>query len=190
MEMKKKYYLPILLLICSTLFYCKKNQNTQTTRTYNVIYDSIPKKKKRVKILALKPKVKKKIDEVQSFSITSEYIDSLNIAPLNKVEEITYTLNENLEELIIKLDPSLKSKGVLSRIKQIETYSRAVNFEFFKNHRDTAVINKHLIKTIESFNNLITQLNETNTRLPEDFEKQLKKDVSIKKDSVEGVPLF
>ena len=188
MEMKNCYY--ILLLIICTLFSCKKKKEEVHQIRYNIFYDSIPKNKKRIKTITLKPGVKKKIVTSQSFTVTSEYIDSLNIAPLSKVDDIAYILNEQLEELPEELDSILRTNGVLSRIKQIETYSRAINFEVSKNHRDTTKINEHIIKTLESFNSLIVQLNESNVKLPKNFKEELEKTNQIKKDSIEGVPLF
>lgn len=188
MKMKNSYY--ILLLLTCSLFCCNKKKEESKQVRYNVFYDSIPKNKKRIQKTALKPGVKKKIMTSQGFSVTSEYIDSLNIAPLSKVDDIAYILNEQLEELPEELDSTLRTNGVLSRIKQIETYSRAINFEVSKNHRDTTKINEHVIKTLESFNSLIVQLNESNVKLPKNFKEELEKTNQIKKDSIEGVPLF
>lgn len=188
MEMKNSYF--ILLLFTCTLFGCKE-ENTKTQQAeYNIYNDSIPKKKKRVKTLALKKGVKQKIETSQSYTITREYIDSLNIAPFSKINDIAYIINEQLEELPTELDSTLKTKGVLSRLKQIETYSRAINFETSKNNRDTTKINEHITKTLESFNSLIVQLNETSVELPKNFKEELEKTNQIKKDSIEGVPLF
>lgn len=189
MEIKSKYYL--FLLIIGVLFSCKKNNTeTNTINTYTIFSDSIQKKTKRLKTYKLKAAIQKKMDGSQTFAITSDYIDSLNTAPFSLVDEFAYILNEQLEELPSELDSTLKTKGVLSRIKQMETFSRAINFEVSKQNKDTAVINTHITKVIESFNNLITQLNETNARLPEDFKKQLEEAAEIKKDTIEGVPLF
>lgn len=188
MEIKKTYY--ILLVLSCTLFCCKKKNQETSQEIYNIFYDSIPRNKKKIKIRTLKPGIKKKIELSQSFIIASEYIDSLNNAPLSKVDEIAYILTEQLEELPLELDSIIKTNGVLSRIKQIETYNRAINFEISKNHRDTLKINEYLTKTLESYNSLITQLNETSIELPKDFKKQLEKTNQIKKDSIEGVPLF
>lgn len=188
MEMKSKYYL--LLLIIAMLFCCKKNTHESNTISYNIFYDSIPKKNNRVKTLKLKAAIQKKMNGSQSYGVTTDYIDTLNTAPLSEVDEIAYILNEQLEDLPQELDSTLKTKGVLSRIKQMETFSRAINFEISKQNRDTTKINTAIIKVIESFNNLIIQLNETNARLPEDFKKQLEEAAEIKKDTIEGVPLF
>lgn len=188
MEIKKSPYL-IILLIC-TILSCKEKPPVIQEVGYNIYNDSIPKKRDRVKLFKLKASIQKKTDEYQSFTATKEQIDSLNFAPFNKVEEISYILNEQLDELPKELDSTLKTKGVLSRITQIKTYSSAISFEMSKLHKDTTKINNHLVKVIKSYNDLITQLNETSAKLPEEIKKQLEKNIEIKKDTVEGVPLF
>ena len=72
----------------------------------------------------------------------------------------------------------------------METYSSAISFETSKQNKDSVKINNHVIKVIESYNDLITQLNETSAKLPEEIKKQLEKTNNIKKDTIEGVPLF
>ena len=188
MEMKKSSYL-ILLFFC-TIFSCKKETPSVQEVGYNIYNDSISKKKNRVKIFKLKRSIQEKTDEYPSFTSTIESIDSLNLAPFNKVAEISYILSEQLFEIPRELDSTLKTKGVLSRIAQMETYSSAISFETSKQNKDSVKINNHVIKVIESYNDLITQLNETSAKLPEEIKKQLEKTNNIKKDTIEGVPLF
>ena len=171
MKMKKSFYL--IPLFIWAIFSCKEEVSKVQEVSYDVFSDTIPKKKNRLKTFKLKKSIQKKINEYESFTFTKAYIDTLNKASYSILNNTIYSLNEELEELPKELDSTLKTKGVLSRIIQIETYGKAINFEFSKQHKDTVKINSHTIKLLESYNHLITQLNETSAKLPEELKKQL-----------------
>jgi len=190
MKIKTTYY--FIILSFSLLFSCKKETTTKTisnSTTSRNATDTIYNIKKRVSLLKLNSNLKTKVKELDSYSNAKQYIDSLNIAPYSILNELTTALNEQLEEFTKELDTDTKTNGVLSRIKQIETYSRAVNFEASKNTKDTLKIKATIIKALNSYNKLVVQLNETNIKLPENLKKQLKSRTIIK-DSIKGEPLF
>jgi len=185
-----KINLHLSIFILGLLFSCKHETIEVKNEKYNIYSDSLFKTKKRVSLIKLKSDVKNKANEFESFLLATNQIDSLNIAPYSKISEIAYMLTEQLDELPNELDTSLKTNSILSRINQIKTYSEGIIFEVSKNTKDTIKINKYITKVLNSYNNLITQLNETGLKLPDDFEKQLENPGSIKKDSIKGQPLF
>lgn len=188
MKRKAPYY--FILLSLSILFSCKKNAvKTETIQDILEVNDTLTNTQKRLSLLKLNSKIKQKINDLESYTNTKIYIDSLNITPYSKAKELAFKLDEQLEELTNQLDSNLKTKSVLSRLKQIETYSKGIGFETSKNNIDTLKIKDHIYKTLAAYNNFITQLNETNIKLPDNLRKQLKSR-SIKKDSIKEEPLF
>jgi len=118
------------------------------------------------------------------------------------VQEVGYNIyNDSISKKknrvkIFKLKRSIQEKtdeypSFTSTKEYIDSLnSSAISFETSKQNKDSVKINNHVIKVIESYNDLITQLNETSAKLPEEIKKQLEKTNNIKKDTIEGVPLF
>lgn len=184
----------LLLFLCASflLFSCTKNvaKTESNDFEYSVFTDSIPKAKKRVKLIKLKSAVKKNIEESPSYGIVEEYIDSLNTCPFSKVEEITSILKDQIDEVSTEIPEDLKTNGVLSRLNQIRNYCLKTEFTMVSRVVDTNMLNKNILQVLTSYNTLVIQLNETQAKLPKEIEEQLKKGKQIKKDTIEGTPLF
>ena len=184
----------LILFLCAsvTLFSCTNNiSKTEINNSgFSVYEDSIPKTKNRLKLIKLKPLVKKSIEESPSFGIVEEYIDSLNTSPFSKIEEITFLLKDQVGEVSTEMPNDLKTNGVLSRLNQIRNYCLKTEFTLAKRVIDTNTLNENILQILKSYNTLVIQLNETQSRIPKEIEEQLKQDKKIKKDTIEGTPLF
>ena len=175
------------------LFSCKnasERKETSLLDEYSIFRDSIPRTKKRVRLIKLKSKVSKTLNELQSFPIIKGQLDTLNTASYAQIEQISSIITDQLDELKQELPDEMKTKGVLSRMGQVKNYCLKIDFEITKRVADTSEIDKNINKTLEAYNTLVIQLNETQARLPKEIEEQLKKNNEIKKDTIEGVPLF
>jgi len=74
----------------------------------------------------------------------------------------------------------------------MDTYSKLLESYLLQNRVDSIKSEKAILKTLESYNSLIIQLNETENSISEDFKKELEK-AKFERDSLkqsEVAPLF
>lgn len=175
-------------MICS----CDKKRELKSENNRIVQKDTVSIIKTRIDLLSVNKKVSKKVEEVSSFEMVSKEVDSIKKEPLSKVAEIVPELNNNIVELYKTLPKDLKNKPILSRLRQLQTYSLLLEDAFKNNKGDSITLNNTIKQVLESYNVFVLQLNETENQISEDFQKELQK-ASFARDSLkqsEVAPLF
>ncbi|WP_010177211.1 hypothetical protein [Aquimarina agarilytica] len=178
-----------LILISTLILGCNKSQKLQNT-TKSIVLDSLQRKTNRITIQNSTHKIPKILKDDANFEALSKNIDTLNTISFALMEANVISINENIEELIETLPKEYKNKSILSRLNEMYTYSKDVAYRITKQRKDTAVLNKKASKIIIGYNHLLTQIDETTFKLPEDFKKELEREKEIKKDTIAVEPLF
>jgi len=105
---------------------------------------------------------------------------------------VVKAFNVDTESVKYSFPQNLKTNQVISRFNQMDTYSKLLESYLLQNRVDSIKSEKAILKTLESYNSLIIQLNETENSISEDFKKELEK-AKFERDSLkqsEVAPLF
>lgn len=184
-----KTILTLISLFSIVLFGCNKSQKTPLASS-NITLDSLQLKNSRIKIQTSINQIPKILKEDSNFEALSKNIDTLNTVSFAKMEATLISINENIEELIETLPETYKNRSILSRLNEMYTYSKDAAFRITKQKKDTTLIGNKVSKIIIGYNHLLTQIDETTFKLPEDFKKELEREKEIKKDTIAVEPLF
>ncbi len=181
----------LLTIILFSVLFSSCNKSQKNTHTDSEIQlDSLQLKKKRIKIQSTTNQVPKILKDDSNFEALTKNIDTLNTVSFALMENTVTSINENIEELIETLPGAYKNRSVLSRLNEMYTYSKDVAYRITKQKKDTTAIGDKVSKIITSYNHLLTQIDETTFKLPEDFKKELEREKEIKKDTIAVEPLF
>lgn len=185
-------FLVTLCIICFTSCSKKKKiviNNNDSKKTINS--DTLKTQKNSEKIVVLNTRLYTQLKGIQSFDYLKQNIEKLNKQSLLITKETAPLVVEELKELNQVLPNNTRTKAVLSRLIEIETFASLLDFELNKSITDTNLVTINTRKTIVAYNHFITQLNETEIVVPNKIEEELKKEFTIKKDSIiNDGPLF
>ena len=192
-------FLTIMKKIALIIFFlglvgCKKNSPKQSSNTdkFPLTQTVTPTNISMVKLLALSKELHEKLEVVPSFELVHQHIDSINQKTSPNLKNTVIELNHNIVDFYKSIPTSVKNNQVLSRINQLRTYALLLENSIDNPQIDTSKLTNITENTLKSYNKLITQLNETENTLSEDFKKELEK-AKIERDSLnqsEVAPLF
>jgi len=183
----------VLLFLLVAFFSCKKEKtNTKNTVVASVEEDTILRNIPRIQLYTLKKEVKEKLEGVSTFELIQDRIDSVNIGSYVGDKNNVSELCQDVLHLYKTIPLSFKNKQVLSRLNQLRTYSLLLKNGFDNKYKDSLKLEITIVRTLEAYNSLIVQLNETENSISEDFKKELEKS-KFERDSLkqkEVAPLF
>jgi len=171
---------------------CKKENTYQGKAVVNSVGDTVSRNTPRLTLVVLKKEVEDKLEGSSSFELIKDRIDSVNIGSHIGNKNNASELSQDVLHLYKTIPLSFKNKQVLSRLNQLRTYSLLLKDGFVKKNKDSLAIEVTINRTLEAYNSLVVQLNETENSISEDFKKELEKS-KFERDSLkqnEVAPLF
>ncbi|WP_010520656.1 hypothetical protein [Aquimarina agarivorans] len=178
-----------LFLLFMLLLGCNKTPQIKDFTTKQQL-DSLQLKTDRITIINSNAQIPKQIKDNANFEALTKNIDTLNRVSFMGMKSVVISINENIEELKETLPITYRNKSVQSRLNEMYTYSKDVTYRLTLTSKDTLLLNTKVNKLLTAYNHLLTQINETTYKLPDDFKKELNREKEIKKDTIAVEPLF